>query len=142
MTRRRRTGDDGVAVAEMAVLGTLVLTVLVQVVVCFGQVHRATLAAAAAAREVGRLAVLADDTDDARRRADAAVALAAADHGLAPGALDVAVSGEVARGAALRVVVTTEVPVVGLPGLGLPGLRVPVRAEHTVVVDRYRSFGG
>jgi hypothetical protein len=124
----------------MAILGTLVLTVLVQVVVLFGQVHRSTLAASAAARELGRVVVLADDQDDAQARGAAAVAQAALDHGLASDALHPRIEGVVARGAELRVIVTTEVPVLGIPGLSIPGLRIPVRAEHVVVVDRYRSF--
>ncbi len=43
---------------------------------------------------------------------------------------------------ALRVAVTTEVPLLRIPFIGpvWPSLAVPVESTHVVQVDRYRSF--
>ena len=63
-------------------LGSLVFGVLIHVLVVFGALHRATLATSAAAREYGRVIVIADSEAEAVRRGDAAVALIARNHGL------------------------------------------------------------
>jgi hypothetical protein len=127
---------------EFSVLGVLGFGFLVQVVVFFGIVHRATLATSAAARELGRVVVLGDSDADAERLGRAAVEQAGRNHGLAPGALRPSLDGRVARGAQLRVTVSTDVEVIRLPFIGsvLPSLSLPVEATHVVQVDRYRSF--
>ena len=127
---------------EFAVLGVVLVGVLVEVIVMFGTLQRATLATSAAAREVGRAVVLADSIDDAAERSAVVVDQAARNHGLAPGALDPTVDGELARGGRLRVGVRTEVPVLQIPFIGpvWPSLAVPVESTHVVQVDRYRSF--
>ena len=48
----------GSSIVEFAILGTLVFGVLVQAVVLFGVLHRATLATSVAAREYGRAVVV------------------------------------------------------------------------------------
>ncbi|GEM_PF-1487962 len=137
---RRR--EHGSSIVEFAVLGTLVFGVLLQVVVLFGALHRATLATSAAARELGRTVVLADSGDDATRRGSVVVEQAARNHGLPGGALRPKVEGSLARGQVLRVTVATDVPLVRVPFIGevWPSLSVPVEATHVVRVDRYRSF--
>lgn len=136
----RRDGERGSAIVEMVVLGTLIFGVLVQAVVLFGTLHRATLATSAAAREYGRAIVLADSTGDAQRRGALVVEQAARNHGLAPGSLHATVSGTRARGELLRVSVATSVPVAHVPFLGavLPAVAIPVEAMHVVQIDRYR----
>ena len=131
----------GSAVVEMAVLGSLIFGVLLNVIVVFGVLHRATLATSAAARELGRVIVLADGEADAARRGAAVVELIGRNHGLAPGALRSSVVGARERGAVLVVRVRTEVPIARIPFLGaaVPGLVVPVEARHAVRLDRYRS---
>ena len=121
----------------------MLLGVLVEVIVLFGTLQRATLATSAAAREVGRAVVL---SDSARRRC---VALGRRDR---PGRGEPrpraetprtpSVDGQLARGAHLRVTVSTEVPLLRIPFIGpvWPSLSVPVEATHVVQVDRYRSF--
>lgn len=135
--------ERGSSIVEFSVIGVLGFGLLVQVVALFGVLHRATLATSAAAREVGRVVVLADSDDAAMQRASIVVAEAARDHGLAPDALQPRVEGRVARGARLRVTVRTEVAVFRLPFVGdvVPSVSVPVEATHVVQVDRYRSFG-
>lgn len=136
--------DTGSAVAEFAVLGTVLFGVLVQLVVCFGALQRATLATSSAAREVGRAVVRADSRPAADEAASRVVAEVERDHGLGPGSLAPRVEGTPQRGARLRVTVHTEVPIARIPFLGTvwPSLAVPVDATHVVQVDRYRSFDG
>ena len=133
--------ERGSSIVEFTLLGTLVFGVLVQAVVLFGVLHRATLATSAAAREYGRVVVLADSPDDAMRRGALVVVQAGRNHGLGPGALHASLEGRPARGELLRVHVRTEVAVFRFPFLGdvLPSVSVPVEATHVVQVDRYRS---
>lgn len=137
-----RALESGSSIVEFAVLGTLVFGVLLQVVVLFGVLHRATLATSAAARELGRTVVLADSADDASRRGSVVVEQAARNHGLAAGSLRPQVDGPFERGQMLRVTVSTDVPLVRVPFIGevWPSLSVSVAATHVVRVDRYRSL--
>lgn len=134
--------ERGSAVVELTVLGTLIFGVLVHAVVLFGVIQRSSLAASAAAREVGRAAALADDDTEAAARAQLAIAQAEQNHGLEPGSLDVQVSGTVARGEKLRIFVRTVVPVAQIPFLGSvwSSLTIPVEATFVARVDRYRGF--
>ncbi len=136
-------GERGSAVVEIAILGSLVFGVLIHVIVVFGDLHRATLATSAAAREYGRAVVVAGSETEAVRRGADVVELTGHNHGLAPGALHPSVAGVRRRGEVLIVRVRTEVPVASIPFIGsvLPGLSVPVEATHAVRLDRYRSGG-
>ncbi|MGZ4691661.1 MAG: TadE/TadG family type IV pilus assembly protein [Acidimicrobiia bacterium] len=137
MTNRER----GSSIVEFAILGTLIFGVLVQAIVLFGVLHRATLATSAAAREYGRAIVVADSSDEARLRGALVVEQAARNHGLPHGSLVATVEGLRARGELLRVRVRTEVPIFRIPFLGdvWSSVSVPVEATHVVQVDRYRS---
>ena len=141
MSAAGKVKERGSSIVEFTLLGTLVFGVLVQAVVLFGVLHRATLATSAAAREYGRVVVLADSPDDAMRRGALVVEQAGRNHGLGPGALQASLEGRPARGELLRVRVRTEVAVFRIPFLGdvLPSVSVPVEATHVVQVDRYRS---
>ena len=70
---RRPRREQGNAIVEMAILGSLIFGVLLHVLVVFGSLHRATLATSTAAREYGRAVVVADSEADAVRRGDRAV---------------------------------------------------------------------
>jgi hypothetical protein len=133
--------ERGSAIVEVAVLGGLVFGVLIHVLVVFGALHRATLATSAAAREYGRVIVVADTEADAARRGRVVVALVARNHGLAQDALDASVVGLRQRGAVMVVRVRTDVPVASIPFLGsvTDGLTVPVEATYAVRMDPYRS---
>ena len=138
---RNRNAEAGTAVVEMAILGSLIFGVLIHVLVVFGSLHRATLATSAAAREYGRAIVVADSEAEAARRGDAAVELAARNHGMALGSLHASAVGFRQRGAVFVVRVRTDVPIATVPFLGSvwSGLSVPVEATHAVRLDRYRS---
>lgn len=133
--------ERGSSIVEFALLGTLVFGVLVQAIVLFGVLHRATLATSAAAREYGRAVVVADSPEEASRRGALVVEQAARNHGLAPGSLHAAVEGTRARGELLRVHVRTDVAVFRIPFLGdvFGSVAIPVEATHVVQIDRYRS---
>ena len=135
--------ERGSAIVEFAVLGSLVFGVLVQAIVLFGALHRATLATSAAAREYGRAIVVADSRDEASSRGALVVEQAARNHGLP-----------------LRVTATRRVEGRARPGraaaragadrgagrsgsrssaTSVPSVSVPVEATHAVQLDRYRS---
>jgi hypothetical protein len=131
----------GSSIVEFAILGSLVFGVLVQTVVLFGVLHRATLATSAAAREYGRAVVVADSPEAASTRGALVVEQAARNHGLPSGSLHATVEGQRVRGELLRVHVRTDVAIFRIPFLGdvWPSVSVPVEATHVVQVDRYRS---
>jgi hypothetical protein len=133
--------ERGSSIVEFAVIGTLVFGVLVQAIVLFGHLHRATLATSAAAREYGRAVVLADSDADAGWRGALVAQQAARNHGLGPSSLRPEVQGLRVRGGVLTVRVRTDVPVFRLPFVGAvwPTVAVPVEATHAVQIDRYRS---
>lgn len=134
--------EVGTATVEMAILGSLVFGVLVHAIVLFGVIQRSMLAASAAAREVGRVVVLADTEPEATQRAEQVLTQVATNHGLAVSDLDVALSGELTRGQKLRVTVRTSAPVASLPFIGSvwPTLSVPIEAVYVGRVDKFRSF--
>jgi Flp pilus assembly pilin Flp len=146
MTRLRtatRRGDErGVAVVEMALLGTLVFGLLVQLLVMLATAQRAVFAATAAAREVGRAVVLADGEDAANARAATVLAQVERNHGMAAGALHPSIDGAVVRGGIVTIAVRTQVPLLRLPGVGavFPGFALPVEATYRARVDQYRRF--
>jgi hypothetical protein len=133
--------ERGSSIVEFAILGTLIFGVLVQAVVLFGVLHRATLATSAAAREYGRAVVVADSESEAAIRGALVVEQATRNHGLPSGSLQATVEGERVRGELLRVRVRTDVPIFRIPFVGdvFPSVAVPVEATHPVQLDRYRS---
>ncbi len=142
MIDARTDGERGSAVVEMAVLGSAIFAVLVNLVVLFGTAQRAALATSAAAREAARVVVVSDSAPEADLRARAAVATAEANHGLTPGSLRLSVTAPPARGRTVRVTVGTSVPVLRIPFLGRVGpAALPVEATQVMRVDPYRSFG-
>jgi len=133
--------EDGSAVVETAVLGSLIFGMIIQSIVLFGALQRAALATSAASREVGRVVVLSLGDPEAAMRARYVVITAARDHGLGDDDLAVSVSGARTRGGFLRVEVRTNVRVFGIPLLErfIPSPSIPVVATHTVRLDKYAS---
>jgi hypothetical protein len=134
--------ERGSAIVEFALLGSLVFGVLVQAVVLFGVLHRATLAASAASIEAdARAIVVADSSEQAAARGALVVEQAARNHGLPSGSLHATVEGRRTRGGLLQVHVRTDVAIFRIPFLGdvAPSVSVPVEATHAVQIDRYRS---
>ena len=138
---KRLDSEDGSAVVETAVLGSLIFGLIIQSIVLFGALQRAALATSAASREVGRVVVLSLGDPEAAMRARYVVITAARDHGLGDNDLAVSVSGARTRGGFLRVEVRTNVRVFGIPLLErfIPSPSIPVVATHTVRLDKYAS---
>jgi len=138
---KRLDSEDGSAVVETAVLGSLIFGMIIQSIVLFGALQRAALATSAASREVGRVVVLSLGDPEAAMRARYVVITAARDHGLGDDDLAVSVSGARTRGGFLRVEVRTNVRVFGIPLLErfIPSPSIPVVATHTVRLDKYAS---
>ena len=115
--------------------------VLVQAIVLFGVLHRATLATSAAAVSTGGRSSSPTRTGEAAARGSLVVEQAARNHGLPAGALHATVDGGAPAASCSSVHVRTEVPVFRLPFVGSvwPSVSVPVEATHAVRIDRYRS---
>lgn len=133
--------ERGNAIVEFQTVGLLLLLPLIYLLLVVLEVQRASFGATQAAREGGR--VFAASADVAGAHYAAAVALN--DQGLEYS--DAAISLSCARvqcftpGEEVRVSVSVDVPLPILPSVlvGAVNAVVPVRAEHVVVVDRFRE---
>lgn len=140
--RDRPSGDDGNALVELTYLAVLLIVPLVYVLVTVFQVQRAAFGVTEAARQAGR-AYVTTTAGDPAARAQAAADLAMRDQipGFGSAAVDYAGDGlGLAPGSSVRVTVRHDVvlPVIG--GLfGQVPPRIPVRATHVEVVDRFRE---
>ena len=140
-----RRSDDGSAIVEFVMLAVLLMIPLVYVVLAALSVQRAAFAATTAAREAARAYATAASDADGEQRAEAAVALAMSDQGVAW-----APSGRVIScgdctftpGSSFTVDLHTTVPLPFVPGW-MCGDRcvagVPVSAHHR---ERSDCFAG
>ncbi len=104
------------------------------------EMHRAALAATAAARETGFEAGRMTTSAEASRSAAVTVRRAFADHGLDPAKATVEISSGFDRGDRVEVEVAYPVTVLQAPILGqIAGPSVWIRADHLARVDPYRS---
>ncbi len=127
---------------ETMLLGLLLLVPLIWGLGVLSELHRAALAATAAAREGGFEAARSGSRAEAARRLDAAVAAAFADHGLDVdhARVEWTAAGGLERGAAIEVRVSYSVAVLEAPFLGrVAGPSVDVTAAHVARADPYRS---
>jgi len=134
--------ERGQALIESVLLGILLIVPVVWALMVLADVHRAALAATAAAREAGFDATLSDDLVAADARVDRAVELALDNHGLDARRSTVRWSaGEgLDRGARVEVHVAYPVSVVRFPFLGdVSGPSVWVRSTHIARVDPFAS---
>jgi len=143
---RRPRCDDGTAVVEFCLLALVMLVPVVYLVLALGRIQAGAFAAQGAAREAGRAYVTAQDEAAARRRADAAAAIAFADQGFVDPALlgiDVSCPARPCLTPDQRVFVRSRVLVV-LPAVPrlldrvIPA-RIEVTARHVATVDRFRG---
>lgn len=131
--------ERGTAVVEMALLAP-VLVVLMAAVVAAGRIVETKSAVLAVAREAARTASEAPDAASAQSAALSTAHEVAAGLGLDPARLALAQSpGAFGRGEAYRVSVFYQVQLADLPGFGiLPGSLV-LAAEHTELIERFKS---
>jgi Flp pilus assembly protein TadG len=135
----RRVNERGTAALETALLAPL-LVILVAAVVGAGRIVETKSALLSVAREAARAASEAPDSAEARSVAASTAHQVAAGLGLDPSRLSLSQSaGSFGRGDPYRVTVSYEVRLDGLPGLGvLPG-SFDLSAEHTELIQRFKS---
>lgn len=131
--------EDGTATLELSLgLAVLVLPLLMAVAMLPQWLQRESVTAMAA-REAARAFVLAGETGQAFREADAVARRIAAQHGIEARDFSVQVSGRLARGAAATVTARVRVPLMRVPLLGRFG-GFTITRRHQEIVDPYRSW--
>lgn len=136
--------ERGSAVVEFVFLGVLMIVPLVYLVMTLARIQAGTYAVTAAAREAGRAFVTASDEQAGEARAQAAAAIAFADHDFA-GVGTVTIScrqqpclrpgGRVGTAAQ----VTVPLPLVPSFARRVVPLELPVSATHLSTVDTFRE---
>jgi len=131
---------------EFVLLAVVLVVPLAYLVLTVFEIQRAAFATTAAAREAGRVFVVAPSTAEGELRARQAMALAMRDQGLAPDSSSLAIECSadpcLTPGARVTVRVETVVALPFVPWLGRgPAASVPVRASHTETVDVYAAAG-
>nr|WP_090030378.1 pilus assembly protein TadE [Cellulomonas marina] len=142
----RRGDDAGSAVLELLGVALLLLVPLVYLVLVLARLEAATFAVEGAARDAARTFAAADDARAGTVRAVAATGIALRDAGLGDdpaAALALACpSGPcLAPGGTVTARVAVRVPLPFVPAAvrGAVPLEVPVSAERSAGVDRFRS---
>ena len=137
----RLRADDGNALVEFTYLAVLLMVPLVYVLTTVFQVQRAAFGVTEAARQAGRAYVTADTAAQGAARAQEAADLAMRDQ--IPGFGRAAVTfprADFRPGGTVSVTVRHDVTLPILGGLfGRVEPRIPVRATHVEVVDRFRE---
>ena len=139
---RRRFDDAGqMAGIEAIPFGFLIFVAGALLLANAWAVVDAKLAVSAAAREASRAYVEASNADDAELAALAAARSSIAGHGHDPAelGLDIEVQGDFGRCVRVVTEASIDIPSVHLPFIGGFGRTFAVRAEHSEVVDPYRS---
>jgi hypothetical protein len=134
LARLRSEGGEGLITGLMLTAGVLVP--LMFIVVLFGRIEAAHLAAQQAARDAVRSAALAPDDAHARAAAQSAVSAARAQTRVP---LNLALAGRFARGSTTTASTTATVTLGTLPGLGSFGT-ITVHGRASAPIDRYRSL--
>ncbi|MCR2793054.1 TadE family protein [Microbacterium sp. zg.Y625] len=141
--------DEGAAALEFILVGVILLVPLVYLIVALGAVQGQTLGVESGARHIARAVATAPDAATAAARTDAILASVVDEYGLAPDAVEVAISCTPAgaacpaSGATLRVTVATRVTLPLVPSvLGLESIAsVPVEAASVQKVSRFWGGG-
>jgi Flp pilus assembly protein TadG len=131
--------ERGTAAVEMALLAP-VLIVLVAAVVAAGRIVETKSALLAVARESARAASEATDGAEAASAASSTARRVAAGLGLDPSRVTLSQgSAGFGRGQPYRVAVTYEVRLDDLPGLGVIPGSFTLGAEHSELIQRFKS---
>jgi Flp pilus assembly protein TadG len=141
---RVRRGESGSAVVEFVFLAVLLMIPLIYLVMVLGRLQAGAYAAAAAAREAGRVYVTAATEEEAAGRAETAARIAFEDQGFgSEGVLDLVCDATPCLRPEGRVeiqaTVTVPLPLVPTFARSVVPLEVPLSASHVAVVDRFRS---
>jgi Flp pilus assembly protein TadG len=144
----RLRDERGSASLEFITAGTLLLVPLVYLVMALSALQSGSLAVEAAARQATRTFVEAQTIDDARARADWAVAFALIDHGLDSATTSIAITCSPNPGDCLQhlglvtVTVQTQVALPLMPAAinGDVPSSVPLQASATQQVSRFAEL--
>lgn len=148
----QRGSDEGSAIVEFTLVAVLIMVPLVYLVVAVASIQRVSSAAADAARAAGRALGSAGSVQEGLERAQAAVAIALDDAGLAEDAAQLRivptsaacdepqVEPTLAPGAAYAVCVIVVAPIPGVPSV-LGGGQHTAIGRYVVHVDDFRSTG-
>ena len=139
---RRRRGEAGFISVEYAVaIGLLLIPIGLLVITMPSWPERQTIGRVAA-EEAARVAALADNADEAAYEGEAIALQVVSNWGLDDedvADIDISTDGAFGRGAQVRATVVMEMPALAIPGFGVFN-GWSWTAEHTEVVDQYRSF--
>lgn len=150
MSRRSRPsrGDEGSAIVEFVMLGTLLLLPVVYLIVAMARIQAAGYAAESSARAAARAMASADDDGSGRRAAAVAVGLGLSDQGfdIDPAQalhLTCAARPCLTPEARISATVTVDVRLPGVPAFldGLIPMHSRVSATQVTMVDRFRENG-
>jgi hypothetical protein len=131
---RNERGDDGQSLVEAVALGLALLIPLITAVIAATSLHRATLAADAAAREALRSWTVSASSGEGRTRAVMAARHAVSDYGFDPSSLSVQLEGSLVPGS--QVAVVTRLP------LRVFGISISLQRRAVGDVDRLRASEG
>ena len=135
-----RRGEEGLALVESVVLGTVLLVPLIWLLTVLSSVHAAALGTNSAVREAGHLVARTMGEAD-RSEVEDVVQQALRNHGVDdPGRIRLEASRGYARGSPVELSVSYDVPVFDAPFLDISwGPSVTVISRHTARIDPYRS---
>ena len=145
LAARRTRGERGSAVVEFVFLGVLLMVPLIYLVMTLSRIQAGAYAASTAAREAGRAYVTASETGVAEDRAEAAARIAFEDQGFGNDDTHLAMTCDgtpcLRPEGRIEMSTTVTVPLPLIPSFAreLVPLKVPVRASHVAVVDRFRD---
>jgi len=139
---RRETGS---ATIEFIVVGVGIIAPLVYIAITVMTLHAASFAAHAAAREAARVFMSSQSIAEGNQAAVIAMQQAFTDHGVqgTPNITVTCTNGQcLSPGSLLNIEVISQVPMPFVPRWGESApLAMPVDANVTVLVDRYRQAG-
>lgn len=132
-------GQHGMAAIELALFTSLILMPVLILVASLPTWWERQSLATLAAQEAARTAALSSSWNDGVERADALAAQLAANHGVDPADLSVALTGTLDPDAEITAISTVRVPTTIVPLI----VEVPsftLSARHTELVDPFRSL--
>mgnify|MGYP003134334180 CR=1 FL=1 len=141
MSPPRTDRDAGAAAIELPLAVGLLLMPIAVVVMLVPQWPERQTVARSAAKEAATLYANAPSRSAGIELAQASVAQAAANHGLPPTALTVALGGEWCRACTVTASVTVDIPAVAVPFAGTVGA-FSYTSSSSARIDDYRSLPG
>ena len=138
--------DDGSAMLEFIVVGVAIITPLVYIAITVMTLHAASFAAHVAAREAARAFMSSSSIAQGNSTAQAVMRQAFLDHGISSGDQNITITCTggpcLTPGSLVNVEIVNTVPLPFVPRWGDSApLSLPIDANITVLVDRYRQAG-